>query len=79
MMSSKYCLTEKSSNKIRNTGILCAFLVVIIHCRPNFEAGTIGWWVKEFLENGFTHIAVPFFFAVSGFFLAKELDDGGGV
>ena len=69
-------LTPEQSQKIRNMGILCAFLVVLIHCRPKFDYGTFGWWVKEFLQNGVTHIAVPFFFIVSGYMLARDLKGG---
>lgn len=58
-------------------GILCAFLVVIIHCRPNFEPGVVGWWLKEVLETGLTHIAVPCFFGVSGYMLVRNLDENG--
>lgn len=50
------------SAKIRNMSIVAAFLVVVIHCRPEFARGTIEWWVKQFLEGGVTHIAVPFWF-----------------
>lgn len=71
-------LTEVESRKIRNMGILCAFLVVIIHVRPMFATGTIGWWVREIAEEGICQIAVPFFFIVSGFFLGKELKSGTG-
>ena len=76
-MSGKCQLTDLVSNKIRNMSSLCAFLVVIIHCRPHFGPGTVGWWLKEFLENGLTHIAVPFFFVVSGYMLAREVDRDG--
>ena len=77
-MSAQGTLTVAASNKIRNLGIVCAFLVVIIHCRPHFGCGTTGWWVREIVEEGICQIAVPFFFAVSGFFLGRELLSGMG-
>lgn len=64
------------SAKMRNMSLLCAFLVVIIHCRPHFESGTVAWWVKQFLEEGITRIAVPYFFVASGFFAAAKFDAG---
>ena len=72
-MNGRSELTDSMSYKIRNAGIICAFLVVLIHCRPHFEPSTVGWWVKEVLENGITHIAVPFFFAVTGYMMARDL------
>ena len=76
-MSEHGTLTAAASRKIQNMGILCAFLIVIIHCRPHFERGTAGWWLAEILENGVTQIAVPFFFAVSGYMVGRGLQRGG--
>ena len=76
-MSERGTITEAASRKIQNMGILCAFLVVIIHCRPHFGLGTTGWWLEEILENGVTQIAVPFFFAVSGFMMGRGLQGMG--
>ena len=72
-MSERGTITEAASRKIQNMGILCAFLVVVIHCRPHFGSGTIGWWLEEILENGVTQVAVPFFFAVSGYMTGRSL------
>ena len=63
------------SNKFANMAILCAALVVIIHCRPCFEPGTGAWWVKQMVEEGICLIAVPFFFTASGFFLAGRIGE----
>lgn len=70
-------MTKEQSNKIKNMSIVCALLVVVIHCRPKFTEGTSAWWVKQMLENGITQIAVPFFFIVSGYFLARGLTKDG--
>ena len=62
-----------TQNKLRNMSIVCAAMVVVIHCRPAFEVGSVGWWVKQMLEAGVCHVAVPFFFVVSGYFLSRKL------
>lgn len=70
-------ISEAISNKFRNMSILCAFLVTVIHCRPDFAEGSGAWWLKQMLENGICMIAVPFFFAASGFFIAGHIHDYG--
>lgn len=70
-------ITKEISNRFANMAIVCAFLVVIIHCRPVFEQGTVAWWMKQMLENGVCLMAVPFFFLASGFFLAGHLGEQG--
>lgn len=72
----KFEISDRVSNKLRNMSIICALLVVIIHCRPHFEHASLAWWVKEVLENGVCEMAVPFFFLVSGFFIAAKIFDG---
>lgn len=71
-------LSQTNSSKIRNLGIICAFLVVVIHCRPNFADGSLGWWVCQILENGVAQIAVPFFFTVTGYMVARGMAMPGG-
>lgn len=65
------------SNKISNMSIVCAFLVVLIHCRPQFEFGTFSWWMRQILEEGICTIAVPFFFLVSGLMLSRHIHEKG--
>ncbi len=70
-------MEKSTSNKISNMSIVCAFCVVLIHCRPQFEFGTFSWWIKQMLENGLCTIAVPFFFVVSGFMLSRHVNENG--
>ena len=70
-------IPETLSRKMRNMALLCAFLVVVIHCRPRFETGSFAWWVKQFTEEGITRVAVPYFFTASGFVAAVKFDCGG--
>ena len=70
-------IPETLSCKMRNMAMLCAFFVVVIHCRPQFEVGTFAWWVKQLTEEGITRIAVPFFFTASGFLAAVKFSEEG--
>ena len=73
----KLQIDERISNKFANLALVSSFLVVVIHCRPEFAAGTAGWWAKQLLECGVCTLAVPFFFLASGFFLAGHADEDG--
>ena len=57
------------SQKLRNTSFFCACLVVCIH------VGVHCGWYTEYFRNGICRAAVPYFFMVSGFFLAKHFDE----
>lgn len=69
-------VSARVSGKFRNMSVLCALLVVVIHCRPRFEQGTLAWYAKEILENGVCEMAVPFFFLMSGFFVSAKIFAG---
>jgi peptidoglycan/LPS O-acetylase OafA/YrhL len=58
--------------------LMCAILVVCIHTTWIFggEDG-LGRFVREVIGFGAAQIAVPFFFIVSGFFLAQHFDEEG--
>lgn len=69
-------LSLETSQKIKNMGLLCAILVVSIHvCWPHDRPLSAGWFAYHAFAHGLSRIAVPFFFVVSGFFLAGHFDD----
>lgn len=61
------------SSRFRNMSIMCAFLVVVIHCTSNFNVSNC--FVRMFIYDGVCRIAVPFFFFASGFFLAAHFGE----
>ena len=60
-----------ASRKIDALGFVCACLVVAIHTK-----GEDGGFVVDFIKH-FANIAVPFFFTVSGYFIARHFNDQG--
>ena len=71
-------ISETASQKIRNMSLLCAILVVSIHIEwTHDQMLSVGWFISEIVKDGVARIAVPFFFVVSGFFLAQHFDDQG--
>lgn len=66
------------SNKISNMGFCCALLVVFIHCYHGPKTvGTSPWMIWYLIRYVLGTIAVPFFFLVSGYFLARHCDEDG--
>lgn len=68
---------ETPAYPVRNNSIdifryVCSIMVVIIHSTFYNDWGSFGY----FVGNVFTRIAVPFFFAVSGYFYVKKLVAG---
>lgn len=68
-------ITSRISHKIANMGIVCAFLVVGLHCRADFACGSAVSFVWQVLVFPFSSIAVPFFFVISGFLLAGHMHE----
>ena len=58
--------------------LLCALFVVGIHVGwPHETPLSAGWLIYYGLKDGIARIAVPYFFVVSGFFLARHFDELG--
>lgn len=70
-------VSSEISQKIRNMGLLCAALVVLIHSGIPAEHGSLAWFFNQLMGGGIAGIAVPFFFLISGFFLAAHTDKQG--
>ena len=68
-------MTKETSQKIKNMGFICALLVVSIHIGWHKDESQLLWWGKQLVCEGFARIAVPFFFVVSGYFLAAHFDE----
>lgn len=68
-------ISKQLSEKISFLSLVAACLVVFIHVPHDFDAGGFGSLVQYVIVEGVARIAVPFFFAVSGFFLAGHIED----
>lgn len=69
-------MTQNDSQKIKNMSFLCAVLVVFIHIEwPLSCRLSPGWLLYHLFNTGVSAIAVPYFFVVSGFFVAKHFDE----
>lgn len=70
-------VSKEVSAKIVNMSLLCAVLVVSIHCGYSRSDNSILWFVHKVFSGGYSRIAVPFFFVVSGYFLAGHVGENG--
>ena len=73
-------MTKETSWKIKNMGFICALLVVSIHIDWHEDESQLLWWGSQLIKGGMgaiAGIAVPFFFVVSGYFLAAHFDEDG--
>ena len=61
------------SAKISNMGIICAFMVLFIHLPKSSPTS----YVYTIFSHGLCEIAVPFFFAASGYLLAGHFNEDG--
>ena len=71
------CVDQQLSIKIGNASFFAACMVVFIHAPHRFLSHDIGSAIEYFLVEGVFRCAVPFFFVVSGFFLAHHFDEYG--
>ena len=71
-------VSQALSHKIANMSLLCSALVVCIHImkREQFP-GSLAWRVRQLSGEGMCRIAVPFFFATAGYFLAMHFCEKG--
>ena len=67
-----------TSSKIAAFGFVCAFFVVAIHVPQPVpsDASQPAWWLYRLTAGTFGRIAVPFYFAVAGYFLARHFGEG---
>lgn len=68
-------VSSSVSNKIRNMSFVCACLVVLIHITRHVARDSGAWWLFAIGSESVCRIAVPFFFLVSGFFIAGHFDE----
>lgn len=70
-------INQQNSQKIKNMSLLCAALVILIHI--DFPSGLTSrfWPISIPLIDGIADVAVPFFFVVSGYFLAFHFEEAG--
>ena len=66
------------SNKIANMSLLCSLMVICIHVLKRTQApGSFAWRCRQLSGEGLCRIAVPFFFAAAGYFLAMHFCEKG--
>ena len=74
-------ISEYTSRKIARLSIVCAILVVYLHSYSKelsvSMSGSLTWWLQDFVSQGISRVAVPFFFVVSGFLLFKDFPEDG--
>ena len=68
---------ELKNERIASFSFLCACLVVSVHCGVCPSEINSKWWFNQIFSSGIGAIAVPYFFVVSGFFIAKHVDESG--
>ena len=71
-------LTEELSRKIAALGLVATLFVVSIHVAYSPKLGSAGFWFYYLIGGeGLANVAVPYFFVVSGFMLARHVDVAG--
>lgn len=70
-------IAVETSQKLKNMSFLCAMLVVTMHIGLSRKFDSQYWLVGQLISEGVARIAVPFFFVVSGFFLAAHVGEPG--
>ncbi len=70
-------LDRETSLKIAAFGFVCSFLVAAIHVPQPIPADPEmpAWWLYRLTAGTFGRLAVPFYFVVAGFFLARHFGE----
>lgn len=64
------------SHKIKIMSLVSAVMVVFIHV-PQIAGSGLTAGIEHFLSQGICRVAVPFFFTVSGYMLARHMNEKG--
>lgn len=70
-------ISIETSQKIKNMSLLSALLVILIHIKWVGNDFGVVEFLYQIVRNGICNVAVPYFFVVSGFFIARRFDDTG--
>ena len=68
-------VSNRISAKIANLSFLSSILVCAIHGNFYPKVSAAGWWCEKLLQQGLSCAAVPFFFIVSGYMLARHFKE----
>jgi len=69
-------ISSSLSERFAAMSLFCACLIVFFHATPAPDKGSFNWWFFHiFGREGICCIAVPYFFACSGYFLAGHYGD----
>ena len=70
---------KRADNRIANASFVCALLVLFIHLEQVPQTvGSVSWAIYYVIRYVLAVAAVPFFFTVSGYFLAGRIGTFGG-
>lgn len=70
-------LDQGTSSKIAAFGLVCAFLVIMLHVPQPVPAdpSAPAWWLFHLTAGTLGRLGVPFYFVASGFFLARHFGE----
>ena len=70
---------KRADNRVANASFVCALLVLFIHLEQVPQTvGSVSWAIYYVIRYVLAVAAVPFFFTVSGYFLAGRIGTFGG-